>query len=121
MLIIDSTAAMARALDQPLDPDLKRLLGLRRDQLAEARFIVVDASDTIASIERAIGFPLLLDDQPTWEWAERHGSVIEVAFIFGDAADVLLVPDRDGTDAALIALLHLHAAEDLERQQATAP
>lgn len=132
MLIIDTPAALARALDQPLDPDLRRLLELRREQagagLEAARFIIVEVADTTASVEAAIGFPLLLHDggdvAPAWEWAERHdGGWIEVVFVLSDdgPADVLLVPERDGTDADLINLLHLHAADDLERQHATAP
>lgn len=123
MNIIDTHTAMARALDQPLDPGLKRLLALRRDQMAgdgEVRFVVVEASDTTTDIEATIGFPLLLDDQPQWEWVERHGDIIEVAFIFGEAADVLLVPNHDDTDANLIALLRLHAADELDRNSAIA-
>lgn len=120
MLIIDTIAAV----DRPLDPDVRRLLVLRFQQMGGAydamRFIVVEAGDTITSVEGAIGFPLVLDGSPTWEWAERHGSVIEVAFVFGDAAEVLLVPERDGINADLIALLRLHGAEYLDRQNEAA-
>lgn len=128
MLIIDTAAAMAHALDRPLDPDFRQLLTLRRDQAGDAaRFIVVQPGDTIISIEEAIGFPVMLHDgddaAPAWEWAQRHdGGWIEVVFVLSDdgPADVLLVPDRDGTDADLIALLHIHTAADLERQHAIA-
>lgn len=128
MFIIDSPAAMARALDQPLPRDLRNLLVTRLAQLQEApeatRFIVVGRNDSLTDVEAAIGMALLLidgaDEGPTWEWAERHGSIIEVAFILGDAADVLLVPERDSTNAELLALIYRHAAGDLERGTAAA-
>lgn len=45
MLVINSGRDLERALTQPLDPGIKRLLLLRRDQLGEiegsARFVVV--------------------------------------------------------------------------------
>lgn len=132
MYIIDTPTAMARALDQPLDSALRRVLITRwpdvRENSDAARFVIVEHGDCVASVEAAIGFPLLLhdgsDSAPAWEWAERHdGGWIEVVFVLSDdgPAEVLLVPERDGTDADLIALLHLHAAHDLERQRATAP
>lgn len=130
MLIIDSTAAMAVALDQPLDPALRRLLTTRRDQLAgagdlghAARFLVVEPRDTLADVEAALGFPIItgvedgvrLDDPdavPCWEWAENHdGGWVEAAFVYSEdgAADVLLVCEGQGIDPNLIALLRHHA------------
>ena len=69
MHIIDTRAALARALDQPLDPDLRRFLTTRLAELGEhvweaARFIVVEVGDTLAEAEAAIGFPFLLDGEP---------------------------------------------------------
>ncbi|MBB3909727.1 hypothetical protein [Sphingomonas desiccabilis] len=142
MLIIDSTAAMASALDQPLDEHLMMLLTTRRDQLngsddlgETARFLVVEPRDSLAEVEAAIGFPLVtdiadgicLDDPdtvPSWEWAEHHeGGWIELAFIFSDdgAADVLLVNDREGGDPDLIDLLRHHLALDHEQTGSLVP
>lgn len=130
MLIIDSTAAMAVALDQPLDPALRRLLTTRRDQLAgagelgdAARFLVVEPRDTLADVEAELGFPIVSgveegvcldapDAVPCWEWAEHHdGGCLEATFLFSDdgAADVLLVCTGQGIDPDLIALLRHHA------------
>ena len=136
MLIIDSTTALARALDQPIDPALKELLGTRRDQMAGAadigdvaRFHIVDGSDSLTSIEAAIGFPLLTADleaaasnssdaTPNWDWSWHHDEGwTEVVFNLSEdgPADVLLVPDTDDIDPALSALLQEFAAPALER------
>lgn len=127
MLIIDSAQALAAALPRPLDPHLARLLALRRDQLGgdiedAARFIVVEPPDTVAAVEEAIGFPLLLDGAPAWEWSERHdGGWSEVVFTFGDTADVLLVPDLDDLDPALTTVLRRHIASADDRLQPQVP
>ena len=125
MRIMDSAQALADALARPLDPALRRLLLLRRDQLGGdvddiARFIVVEPPDSAADVEAAIGFPLLLDGLPAWEWSERHDGWIEVVFVFGEAADVLLVPDRDDLDPTLTALMldHIATADDRLHAQA---
>ncbi len=131
MLVIDSSAAMVRALDQPIDPDLKYHLALRGSQLADdhhdlgehVRFVAVAPGDTLDEIEAALGFPVatnLVDGSrlgqpgftPSWEWAERHrGGWTELAFVLADDfAAVLLVPDRDGIDPTLTGLCRDHAA-----------
>lgn len=126
MYIIDTAAAMARALDQPLDPDLRRLLKLRRDQMAgheeAARYVVVEAGDTVASIEAAIGFPLVLDDQPAWEWAERHeGKIWEVVLVLSDDGPAeVLIADEHNSHTDLITLLHVHGVDAVDRQRTTA-
>jgi hypothetical protein len=142
MLIIDSTAALASALNQPLDQHPILLLTTRRDQLDgsgdlgdAARFIVVEPRDRLSEVEAAIGFPLVtavadgicLDDPdtvPSWEWAEHHeGGWIELAFIFSDdgKADVLLVNEREGADPDLIDLLRHHLTLDHERSGSLVP
>lgn len=120
MLIIDSTTAMARALDQPIDQDLKRLLALRRDQLlintdddlgALALFVVVAPGDALAAIEAAAGYPVVT--QGAFEWVQRHASgwFEAVAILTDDGhATVLLVPDDEGVDQTTLALLREEAA-----------
>ena len=122
MLIIDSSAAMARALDQPIDPRLKRLLTLRRDQLladgvddlAEiACFVCVFPGDRLEAVEAAAGFPIIADGSATFEWCLDHGGWLEAPIILSDDGYgvVLLVMDDPATDPALLAVLREHAAQ----------
>ena len=113
---IDSSAAMARALDSPIDQDLKRLLALRHDQLladtdgaydlgALVHIIVVEPNDTVAEIETAAGYPVVTD--PAFEWVQQHSGWFEAVTILSDDGFgiALFVPDRNDTDPALLALL----------------
>jgi hypothetical protein len=127
MLSITSSAALARALDQPIDPTLKRLLALRRDQLAEyeddlINFAIILPGDPIAAFELAFGFsPLVcpLDGTPfkkpgycpPFEYAVDHVGWFEAPIIFSDdgAGVVLIVQDHDGVDADLLALMRAYA------------
>ena len=133
MRVIDTAAALARALDQPLDPDLKRLLTTRRDQLGgidnTARFVIAHPGDSLASVEAALGFPIATnlvdgsvypdpDFTPSWEHVRWHsGGWAEVVFILFDdgAAEVLLAQAGQGADPVLSGLLNDHAAPALER------
>ena len=76
MLSIRSSADMDRALDGPMDPQLRRLLTLRRDQLLAnvnidlgdvAHIIVAFRSDTLATVEAEAGFSLTGSDAAV-EW-----------------------------------------------------
>lgn len=134
MLTIKSSAALERALDTPLHPTLKRLLTLRRDQLAEfgddlLNFVVIEPRDTIASITTALGVSPLAgiidgatsgtpDFVPAFEWVADHGGWLEVPFIFSDDGTgvVLIVQDDDGVDADLLALLRAYAVPSQARQ-----
>ncbi|WP_428629937.1 hypothetical protein [Sphingopyxis sp.] len=131
MISIRSTADMARALASPLDADLLQLLALRRDQLLEhdgydlgelAHFIVAEPNDTIAAVEGVMGVPLaknLVDGSKygepgftsNFEYVECHGAWFEAVTIVSDDGFgiVLLVPDRPGTDPALLGLVRDHA------------
>ncbi|SFR84756.1 hypothetical protein [Sphingomonas jatrophae] len=119
MQLIDTTAALARALVSPLAPNIKRLLTLRRTQLGTiegaARFIVVEPGDTVADVERALAFPLADEGEPCFDWAADHDGLFEAAFNLSDdsAADVMLVPDTDGIDSDLLALCRFHATTPL--------
>lgn len=120
MLIIDSLEAMARALDQPIDRDLKRLLARRRDQLLAdtggdcdlkelALFVVVEPGDSLPAIEEAAGYPVVTDGG--FEWVERHGRWFEAVTILSDDGfgTVLVVPDSQGVDATLLECLREEA------------
>lgn len=116
MLIIRSSADMARALAFGLEPPLHKLLVTRREQLLHdmpgtdlgdlAHFVVALPSDPIPAIERAAGIPLatnLIDGSrfgepdftSSFEFVERRGGWIEAGLITDDDgfAIVLLLPD----------------------------
>ncbi|MBB5698506.1 hypothetical protein [Sphingomonas yantingensis] len=118
MLLIRSSADMARALAFGLEPLLHNLLAERRSQLLRdlpgtdlselAHFIVALPSDPIHLIEQVAGIPLatnLIDGSrlgepdftPSFEFVERHSGWIEAGLILNDDgfALVLLVPDVD--------------------------
>jgi len=114
MQLLDTYEALARAAATTPDPQLRRILELRCDQLGPpgswepenlARFHVVEPGDTLADIEAALGFAPLVNyvDDPDSafppEWAEDHGGWLELVFILSDdgPAEVLLVPENDAT------------------------
>ena len=116
MLNISDMPALARALDSPLDCTLQALLRERCDQLLTdtggeydlgdlAQFLVVEPEDAIADIEMAAGYPLIT--QPAFEWVVDHGGWYEAVTVLSDDGFgvVLLVPNSDGMDRSLLALL----------------
>ena len=115
MISIRSSADMAWALSILLEPRLRHLLELRRDQLAGdgsidlgemAHLIVVQPKDSFAAVEREAA--ILLDTRDHWlEWAERHsgGWIEAVATVADDFTVVLFVPDRPGIDPQLLDLI----------------
>lgn len=118
MIIIRCSADMARAMRSPLAGNLKDLLSLRRDQLAEhldhdlselAQFIIAVPGDTLAEIEAAATYPVLPD--PPWEWVLNHDGVFEAPIIVSDDGFgiVLIVPDCEGVDPTLRTLLRRDA------------
>jgi hypothetical protein len=127
MYIIDSSAAMARALAAPIADNVRRLLTLRRDQLSEfegydlgelGRWLIIEPSDTIADIEANTGvvivdpsYPANPDHAPPWEWVLDHGGLYEAPIIMSDDGfgTVLLVPDQTGIDPVLLHLLKADA------------
>ncbi len=126
MMLIDCTAAMADVLARPLDDELRQLLIIRRDQLAEydldladmARIVIVEPQDTASAVEDAMGLPVTTnlvdgvalregDFTPSWEYADRHPSGwTEIVFILSDDGfgHVLLIPEHESLDPALKAL-----------------
>lgn len=118
MIIIRCSADMARAMRSPLAGNLKDLLSLRRNQLAEhldhdlselAQFIIAAPGDTLAEIEAAATYPVLPD--PPWEWVLNHDGVFEAPIVVSDDGFgiVLIVPDCEGVDPTLRALLRRDA------------
>jgi hypothetical protein len=113
MLSIIDDVAMARVLDSPLDPVLKRLLAARRDQLLRdtdgeyklgelAQFLVIEPPDLVAEIEAVAGLPLITS--PAFEWGTDHGSWLEVGSVITDwgFGIVLLVPVCGGVDPQIL-------------------
>ena len=71
MLSLRSSADMARALDGPLDPQLKDLLRLRRNQLKDgqamdlselAHFIILGGADKLSIVETELALQLAGDE-----------------------------------------------------------
>ena len=120
MISIRNTADLARAFDGPMEPHLRALLTLRRDQLLDGtevdlselvHIIVVQHSDRLADVEAEAGFPLTGDDAAL-EWVERHpGGWVEGAIITDDDGHAvsIFVPDCIRTDPALLLALLAHA------------
>lgn len=116
MLVIRSSADLARALADLPDPNLRHILTLRRDQLVGggaadlstfAEFVVAQPGDRLAEIEAAIGFRLI-GDEGALEWTERHlGDWIEAPIVTDDDgfAVVVLAHNCPSTDPDLLAAL----------------
>lgn len=117
---IDTAEALARALDSPIDPRVRRLLRLRRDQLLAntggeydlgelAQFIVVEPYDTIDEIEVAAGYPVITSQ--AFEWVTDHAGILEAPAILSDDGFgvVLIVPVVEGVDRTLVSLLRSYA------------
>ncbi|MDH7973530.1 hypothetical protein QH494_15170 [Sphingomonas sp. AR_OL41] len=116
MLTITNTTTMSLALDSHLNPAIKALLVMRRDQLLSdtggghdigelANWIIVAPGDPLAAIETAAGYPIAPD--PPWEWVIDHGGIMEAPIILSDDGFgvVLIVPDEQGVDSVLLKLL----------------
>ncbi len=131
MLSIRNSADMDRALVSLLDPALRRLLTLRRDQLAEdglgldeiVHIIVVRPDDTLAEVEAEAGVAIatnLVDGsrlgdpefEPLFEYVTRKDGFLEAVMITSDSGFglVLFVPDTLDVDPAISLLLRRHAA-----------
>ena len=124
MLSVHDWASLSRALRTPIDLRLKRLLIERRDQLGIdqdlstiARFVIVQPGDSLAALERELGFSVFInsadgsqfgepDFSPGWEWIADHGHCFEIVFIFDDSgfAHVVLVQNSPMQNRKLRAL-----------------
>lgn len=129
MLTITDGESLARALNQPIDPQLKQLLMLRRDQLAEfqdlteiAHFVIVEPGDSLGALERELGFSVFQNPvdgrrfgdpefSPGWEWLADHGHCFEMVFVYTDDGfgHVVIVPNEPGIDPELLRLCQAYS------------
>jgi hypothetical protein len=130
MLIINDAPSMTRALATMTDQWLKRTLALRRIQLIDAEieigelgpFIIVEPGDPLKVIETATGIPIatnLIDGAvwpspdfvPSWEWCRSDEGWHELVYVLSDdgSGAVLFVPDREGIDPILSAIIRTFA------------
>ena len=112
MISIRSNADFDRAMADPMDRDLRRLLTLRRDQLltgADAdlgelvHLIAANRRDTLAAVEAEAGFPLVGKEAPI-EWVQLHpcGWVEAAAMLTDDFALAVFVRNCVSSDPALL-------------------
>ena len=112
MLTIVDGGSLSRALNLPIDPDIRRLLIQRRDQLGtiedQARFLVMQPRDTLDDLEKELGFLIAGDHERGFdpEWVADHGTFYEAVWILTDDgfAHVVFVPSEPDINAALLKL-----------------
>ena len=131
MIIIKDAAAMERAVNQPIDPNLIGLLLRRRSQLSEydgceladlAMFLIVQPGDRLEAIEAETTFPLMVNFvdgkrfgdpafEPSWEHIWDHGSWYECTYIMSDDGfgTVVFIPEADDIDPLLLKLCRTYA------------
>jgi hypothetical protein len=120
MLILKSPSS----IDSIIDPDILKLVKMRRDKLGDEMFdsvIIIEAGDSISDIEQEIGFFVmtnLFDDKrypdpdfvPCFEVLEDHGTFYVILYIFGDGDDAIeiFIP-KHGVDNELLAMCSQYA------------
>lgn len=125
MIVIRTAEDMARALDSPLDPELKVLLQSHWGRLSEydgyalddlALFIIIQPNDTLTAIDEVAPRPIIGGGAAFAILPEiicEHARWIELVFILSDDGFglVLLVPKDVVVDPILAAALQdsLHA------------
>ncbi|MDM4766162.1 hypothetical protein [Pelomonas sp. SE-A7] len=113
-------SSVAAFLAHNTSTDLNNLINERMAELADyddydiaelVNFIVVDPSDSLASISRELGFELGDVSRP-WESFTAHGPWHEVVFVLGDDGFglVIYIPADDLIDPMLADLCLRHAA-----------
>jgi hypothetical protein len=99
MLIIQNRSQLSLITD----PDIRKLVNLRLTQLGSTLptpMIIVESGDSLSSIEKEIGFPILTnlfddisypapDFMPSCEALEDHGHCYEMLFILGDGDEAV--------------------------------
>lgn len=121
MIVIRTAEEMARALDSPLDPELKRRLHAQWERLSEwqdyelselAVFLIVQAGNTLEQAEAIIGQTFVQEGCFTIppELIDRRGGWIEATFILSDDGFglVLLIEIADSTVPDLLAACNHH-------------
>ena len=132
MLSIRDSAAMQRALSEPLDPDLRTILLNRLDLLSEfsdfdlselAHFIIIEPGDSVAAVEDELSFSPFVNFvdgarfgdaafTPSFEWIILHGLWFEMVFALSDSgfAINLILKNCAGVDPALLAFCKAYAS-----------
>ena len=123
MIVIRTAEEMARALDSPIDPELKHCLQAHWDRLSEwqdyelselAVFLIVQAGDTLEQAEVIIGQTLVQEGCFTIppELVARRGGWFEATFILSDDGFglVLLAEQGPAADPRLMAAFSNAAA-----------
>lgn len=126
-----------RDLHEPADVarlpngDLRALVEQRIDEMSEVEpweegdsvFIVVEAGDTVETLEAETGFPILRSlysdipfgdpgFSPCFEFAADHGTFYELVYVPGGESGItLLIEKRDGVDPDLLAFCALYATD----------
>lgn len=118
MHIIRSWQEFADWLKGPTCYAIAALLNTRRAHLEQygdlsdlGSFVIIEPGDTLEQIETMLGFPLIEDMTPAFEWVERHGDLFEIPVVVSDDGfgHLLIVPDAEGIDPKLLALCHAYA------------
>jgi hypothetical protein len=130
MLSIRDEASLSRALELPIDNQIKRLLRKRRTELGYefdltelAHFVVMQAGDSLAELEQVLSFSVFQnpadgsrvgdpDFTPGWEWIEDHGSAWEFVFIMDDSGfgHVVIAPKQQGISPELLNFCRQYAS-----------
>ncbi len=126
MLSLYDMGLMLDALHSALDPELRRLLTDRIDDIKACdlgdltHILVIQPGDSEADIVGEIGFSPLIDRidgtrhapdvSPDWDWAEAHSGWWELVYTVGNSgfAFLLFVADADGVLPELCALCRRH-------------
>ena len=106
-------------LNTIIDQNILKLVTLRLSQLDSnlpTPMIIMESGDSLSSIEKEIGFPILTnlfddisypdpDFMPSCESLEDHGGCYEMLFILGDGEEAIeiFIP-KTGVDASLLSM-----------------
>lgn len=122
MIIVTDPSDLPRIAN----PAIRDLVALRLQQLGDlastsTEFIIVETGDEVSEIEQAVGFPILtglFDDLPYTDpdfqscsellekFTYANTCIYEMVFGCGtDGAIACFVPDEEGVDADLLAML----------------
>lgn len=128
MLSIYDSASAKEALNQPLDPNLRKCITAKLEQAKAAgradltHILVIQPGDTEAVVIDEIGFSPLGDPadgtrfgepgfQPYWAWLEDAGGWHEIIVTIGNAgfAYLIYVMRAEGVLPDLLAMCSAHA------------
>lgn len=110
MIIVQDRASAALALARPLEApvraaleaELALLTGGEHDLTDYTAVLVVEPGDGEPDVAREAGLPTPLDG---WDLLTLRGGVFRLVVTYGSTfATIVLVPDDDGTDPALLDL-----------------